>query len=44
MAAHLGPGLPPAEALTELLRLTAQLGIRLQDSQHREMGTLNRNG
>lgn len=29
MAAHLGPGLPPADALTELLRLTAQLGIRL---------------
>ncbi len=29
MAAHLGPGLPPADALTELLRLTAELGIRL---------------
>jgi ubiquinone biosynthesis protein len=29
MAANLGPGLPPAEALTELMRLTTQLGIRL---------------
>lgn len=29
MAANLGPGLPPAEALTELLRLTTVLGIRL---------------
>jgi ubiquinone biosynthesis protein len=29
MAAHLGPGLPPADALTELLRLTARLGVRL---------------
>lgn len=29
LAAHLGPGLPPAEALTQLLRLTARLGIRL---------------
>ena len=29
MAANLGPGLPPAEALTELLRLTTELGIRL---------------
>jgi ubiquinone biosynthesis protein len=29
MAANLGPGLPPAEALTELLRLTTDLGIRL---------------
>jgi ubiquinone biosynthesis protein len=29
MAANLGPGLPPADALTELLRLTTELGIRL---------------
>lgn len=29
MAAHLGPGLPPADALAELLHLTAELGIRL---------------
>ncbi len=29
MAANIGPGLPPAEALTELLRLTTRLGIRL---------------
>ena len=29
MAAHLGPGLPPAEALTDLLRLTTRLGFRL---------------
>lgn len=29
MAAHLGPGLPPADALTELLRLTTELGFRL---------------
>lgn len=29
MAAHLGPGLPPAAALTELLRLTTALRIRL---------------
>jgi ubiquinone biosynthesis protein len=29
MAAYLGPGLPPAEALTDLLRLTTQLGFRL---------------
>ncbi len=29
MTVHLGPGLPPAEALTELLRLTAELGFRL---------------
>jgi ubiquinone biosynthesis protein len=29
LAAHLGPGLPPADALAELVRLTAELGIRL---------------
>jgi ubiquinone biosynthesis protein len=29
MAANLGPGLPPADALTELLRLTTELGIHL---------------
>jgi ubiquinone biosynthesis protein len=29
MTVHLGPGLPPAEALTELLRLTVELGFRL---------------
>jgi ubiquinone biosynthesis protein len=29
MAVHLGPGLPPAQALTDLLRLTTQLGFRL---------------
>jgi ubiquinone biosynthesis protein len=29
MTVHLGPGLPPAEALTELLRLTTELGFRL---------------
>ena len=29
MSAHLGPGLPPAEALTDLLRLTTRLGFRL---------------
>jgi ubiquinone biosynthesis protein len=29
MAAHLGPGLPPAGALTDLLRLTTRLGFRL---------------
>jgi ubiquinone biosynthesis protein len=29
LAAHLGPGLPPADALGELLRLTGELGIRL---------------
>jgi ubiquinone biosynthesis protein len=29
MAAHLGTGLPPADALTELLRVTTRLGIRL---------------
>jgi ubiquinone biosynthesis protein len=29
LAAHLGPGLPPADTLAELLRLTAVLGIRL---------------
>jgi ubiquinone biosynthesis protein len=29
MAANLGPGLPPADALTELLRLTVELDLRL---------------
>jgi ubiquinone biosynthesis protein len=29
MAAHLGPGLPPATALTDLMRLTTRLGFRL---------------
>ncbi len=29
MAAHLGPGLPPADALTDLLRVTTRLGFRL---------------
>jgi len=29
MAAYLGPGLPPADALTDLLRLTTRLGFRL---------------
>jgi ubiquinone biosynthesis protein len=29
LAAHLGPGLPAADALTDLLRLTSELGIRL---------------
>jgi ubiquinone biosynthesis protein len=29
LAAHLGPGLPPAEALTELLRMLGELDIRL---------------
>lgn len=29
MAAHLGPGLPPADALVELLRVTTRLGVRL---------------
>jgi ubiquinone biosynthesis protein len=29
LATHLGPGLPPAEALTDLLRLTTRLGFRL---------------
>ncbi|HSK24571.1 MAG TPA: AarF/UbiB family protein [Egicoccus sp.] len=29
LAAHLGPGLPPAAALTDLLRLTTALGFRL---------------
>lgn len=29
MATHLGPGLPPAEALPELLRLITALGLRL---------------
>lgn len=32
MAAHLGPGLPPAEAITDLLRLTLVLGLRLPAS------------
>jgi ubiquinone biosynthesis protein len=29
MAVHLGPGLPPADALTDLLRMTTELGVRL---------------
>jgi ubiquinone biosynthesis protein len=29
LAVHLGPGLPPADALPELLRLTTELGIHL---------------
>lgn len=29
MAAHLGPTLPPTEALTDLIRVTADLGFRL---------------
>ena len=32
LAAHLGPGLPPPDALTDLLRLTAKLGMRLPPS------------
>ena len=43
MAAHLGPGLPPAEAITELLRLTTRLGIRLPpqaSSMFRALATL----
>lgn len=32
MAAYLGPGLPPAAALTDLLKLTLQLGLRLPSS------------
>ncbi len=32
MAAYLGPGLPPAQALTDLLRLTLELGLRLPPS------------
>src|SRR5680860_513989 len=32
MAANLGPGLPPASALTDLLRLTLELGLRLPPS------------
>ncbi len=32
MAAYLGPGLPPARALTDLLRLTLDLGLRLPAS------------
>lgn len=32
MAAYLGPGLPPARALTDLLRLTLDLGLRLPPS------------
>ena len=32
MAAYLGPGLPPARALTDLLRLTVELGLRLPAS------------
>ncbi len=43
MAAHLGPGLPPADAITELLRLTTQLRIRLPaqaSSMFRALATL----
>lgn len=43
LAAHLGPGLPPAQALTELLRLTTRLGIRLPpqaSSMFRALATL----
>ncbi|HSJ28185.1 MAG TPA: AarF/UbiB family protein [Acidimicrobiia bacterium] len=32
MAAHLGHGLPPPEALTDLMRLTTELGLRLPRS------------
>lgn len=32
MAAYLGPGMPPAQALTDLLRLTLELGLRLPAS------------
>lgn len=32
MAAYLGPGLPPPEALTDLLRLTTELGLRMPKS------------
>lgn len=32
MAAYLSPGLPPAKALTDLLRLTLELGLRLPPS------------
>lgn len=32
MAAYLGPGLPPAQALTDLLRLTLELGLKLPPS------------
>ena len=32
MAAYLGPGLPPAEAFTDLLRLTTELGVTLPPS------------
>ncbi len=32
MAAYLGPGLPPALAITDLLRLTLRLGLRLPPS------------
>lgn len=32
MAAYLGPGLPPPQALTDLMRLTTELGLRLPRS------------
>lgn len=32
MAAHLGQGLPPPEALTDLMRLTTELGLRMPRS------------
>lgn len=32
MASYLGPGLPPAQALTDLLRLTLELGLKLPPS------------
>lgn len=32
MAAYLGPGLPPARAITDLLRLVLELGLRLPPS------------
>ena len=32
LAVHLAPGLPPPDAMTELLRLTTQLGLRLPAS------------
>ncbi len=32
LAVHLAPGLPPPEAMTELLRLTTRLGLRLPAS------------
>lgn len=32
MAAYLGPGLPPPEALTDLMRMTTELGLRMPRS------------